>query len=238
MNEQVQKSSSATEKAKNKLNKRLVKEASTKKSWKTILKQVFKVAFNTSAVAGIVSAGVVVATKTGIVSGDAKNNIAEIIREYHNPISEAMRDEDACDFDSFYPLKKWENDEELKKYCLTREQNKEANESFGRLMDKFYEVTKIDDTIDNRKAYEIFDKQDEAKKYADSLTGNCLHILPPSNRGNQVENYTHEDMLGFVKESNIINTCQEQNMAYQIYYLTGEKLPYYDRVNKQIVEEW
>lgn len=224
MNEQVQKSSSATEKAKNKLSKKLVKEASTKKSWKTILKQVFKIAFNTSAIVGVITVGSAGAMR--LLPDEAKDTAIDAVMDFESPIEKLVIGEWCVEDQWASSLSNpgIMNDRRAREVCMTRPEYTGSGWSL-----EFEQAL-----------YEASNKEMEYR-FSNVPTSEMPNAIKVAYEGQcgDMQYFDSDDTLDDIVEKMNQNrehrTCDMKTKSDFIYEWTGKRFPYYDYVNRTMV---
>lgn len=225
--------------------------------WKSILKKTWKIVFNTSAVAGIASAGVIGATKLNVVPGSVKQNVAEVIQEYENPIAEALKDPNACDTSYTSPaiitfVKNFGDTHEYREVCVHNDEVELVRRLRTDVQTKAYEVNSIEVEVGGNACDEagtceyITMMINESKIDTDTLSQQCPHWNYPEEiyvLGQSLtlskqydETRTLEQAIDITKQQYEELTCDGKLASYVVYKLTGDKMPYYDYVNKKVIE--
>lgn len=186
---------------------------------KHIIGKTLKIGFNVSAIAGIAASGTIAATKLNVVPEGVKQSVANIVEDYENPISEMMRDPESCYLDWNRDLKQYADDEEYKKLCQTKKQYDESSEIREKLTRKQEEVRLS--TGEWPSGYEYCDEY--------------YVTVGPTGGAALYYTYTYDDGLKILKNSNELKSCEDKGISDWIYRMSGERLPYYDYVNKAVI---
>lgn len=196
-----------------------------------ILKTGGKIFFNVSAIAGIVATSAIGISRA--LPRGAKEAIYNTIHEFESPIEQALTNPEDCFASNQWPIiQKYKSDEEYKKYCLTNSQQKEAV-SYGQVL--------YDKSSEALRALPLSNSSSEIHyKYQQGMwdcTSEADAKVPEFDESHFGPGYsaTYEDGLAQLKHNNEEYTCQDRKESDLIYELTGERLPYYDRVNKVVV---
>lgn len=196
-----------------------------------ILKTGGKIFFNVSAIAGIVATSAIGISRA--LPREAKDTIYHTIHEFESPIEQALTNPEDCFASNQWPIvQKYKSDEEYKKYCLTNSQQKEALGYSQVLYDKSSEILRTLPLSDA--SAEIHYKHQQSMWDCDSEAQAKVPEYDESHFGRGAST-TYEDGLAMIKHNNEVNTCYNRKESDLIYELTGERLPYYDRINKVVI---
>ena len=218
----------------------------------SFLKKIWKIFFNILAISGIIT--VILAGVTRILPMNIKTKIQNAIQTFESPIEEALTDPDACYMDMQNRHEhKFKDSPEYKAICLTNAQAKLARKYSSELYKKAAEVNHAEKEVRQGVNFSeiaildlpIYDLNDpdgvmkDCQKYNGYWIAEIEIIPGQPNLARTVEWFESiplEKVVELkVKEFNY-NTCNDRVNSYIVYKLTGEKMPYYDRINKKAVE--
>lgn len=201
----------------------------------TILKAGGSILFNTSVIAGIVAVGAMGTAR--MLPTETKSSVQRAVDNFESPIEEALTDQGECYYGSDfmgpeatfnYLMLKYGNEPELRAVCMSREQKKEE----VRINEKFDAVQNARDEAEMQELYEC------AVKYGDDGTM-CREMLGMNNFSIDYNSPKNEDSLNgaisWAEWNNERETKHYKELSDYWYERTGERLPYYDLVNKKVV---
>ena len=220
--------------------------------WKTFFKKVWKISFNTSAVAGVVAVGVMGTAR--ILPTETKSSVQRAINKFESPIEEALTDSTGCSdwagpyvtvhqarIGLSYLEGKFWDDEDFKAICITNAEQK----TWNALMDEVssyparsYPVTEEDYKKWGDDARNMVnpwhERQNECINYQNEF-GDFSYKLSP--KYGTEDSISKEEFLRLEEVKRKYMTCYAKLESDRLLAEYGVKAQPYDYVNKRFMEE-